>query len=1047
MQPVKLYETIEEINEHNQLPLNPHPPYGLITGYHCYPFLFYGSKQFQVTRRRVKILVAENEYLRIGMAPGYGGRLWFMYDKINRRDVIHRVHTDAKMYNAGMGFNYMGGGLELNLPNAHSYTNVRRRFCTAEKNTDGSVSLIMSNTEKIGRIHWTVSFSLFPGEARVVQKVRIANETPFEEKYLYWANCGIPVGANTEFIYPEASGAMHGKFQNVISWPTFMKSNIGVLKNVDGMFGLYMLGARQGYFGYYDHDAKSGMLHYADVNDLPGKKYWSWGWHASGQHTAFTHNDHGKCYGEVQSGRIIIQEEFDRILPMTNASWTEYWYPYRQIGVVNAAYADVGVNFVLSSSGAKTKADIKIFANRPFAGMDLVVRKGTKILATLNGINLRTAQSFAVEKDIPAARRERNEIGLEIVGKKGGIIASVPAQKDKPEPMDTYFVPDKYPVPKAEDFTAEGCFFRAEKLAREWMFHLSEIRKLLEAALKVDPDFSRAHGELGLLNLRVGEFQKAIEHFDKALDRIYDDGRLLYYKGLAFMLSGNVKEAAYHLRQAGRFGYECQERIAEAQMAIQRGNYAEASNHLDRAMALNGTMVLAPVLKALVLNRLGRKKEARENLMEAKRQSPFSPLVIAGEYVLQNRDAATKQTIQQRYLSVPEEILDVVSTLYFSGLADEARDLLATLEIENSMVAFYRSRLEKETGRRVKAARKTDPARADDFAWKTVDLLMLRKNLAENPKDARVHYHLGNFYYGHGFEAQGIHAWEKAHALGRRDKILLYEMARAYKRKGDKAKYARLLTEAYQTDRTDPYIYDDYVALMQEKNGMAAATAFMEKDLRHIRKYFTASSLLMNNYLMRGAYEKLEKFIAGVNFGDFWRSGIASYYVTLRLAQGYRALSAKRYRPALAYFEQALDVPDTLGKNYFVPYPERVRRLFYMGLCKRYLGKEEGARQHWEEALAFDQQATFEPSCDFQIMKTRYYQAFCLRGLGRFAEAEVYVHGIRKFAQNAGLDKASKQMLIRWAFLGREKDITKFDWFDTELGVTAFTAMATSVED
>jgi len=80
--PVKIYEIEEDILEHNQLPLDPYPPFGLLTGYIAYPFQFYGSKYFQIDKKKIKILIAENEYLKIGMAPDYGGRLWFIYDKI-----------------------------------------------------------------------------------------------------------------------------------------------------------------------------------------------------------------------------------------------------------------------------------------------------------------------------------------------------------------------------------------------------------------------------------------------------------------------------------------------------------------------------------------------------------------------------------------------------------------------------------------------------------------------------------------------------------------------------------------------------------------------------------------------------------------------------------------------------------------------------------------------------------------------------------------------------------------------------------------------------
>jgi len=68
----------------------------LLTGYIAYPFQFYGSKYFQIDKKKIKVLVAENEYLKIGMAPDYGGRLWFIYDKIRKKEVIHRNYKEAK---------------------------------------------------------------------------------------------------------------------------------------------------------------------------------------------------------------------------------------------------------------------------------------------------------------------------------------------------------------------------------------------------------------------------------------------------------------------------------------------------------------------------------------------------------------------------------------------------------------------------------------------------------------------------------------------------------------------------------------------------------------------------------------------------------------------------------------------------------------------------------------------------------------------------------------------------------------------------------------
>ncbi|MCK5280402.1 MAG: DUF5107 domain-containing protein, partial [Cyclobacteriaceae bacterium] len=588
---VKVYEIEEEILEHNQLPLDPYPPFGLLTGYITYPYQYYGSKYFQIDKKKIKILVAENEYLKIGMSPEYGGRLWFIYDKIRKKEVIHRNYKEAKFYNSGMGYQYLGGGMELNIPNAHSQTNARSRECVMKENDDGSVSLIMSNTEKIGRLHWSVTFTLFPGEARIKQDVRVANETHLEERYLYWANCGIPVNENTEFIYPENHGALHGEYENEISWPIYANKDISLLKNVDEAVGFYMLNAREGYMGYYNHDENFGLVHYADVNDLPGKKYWSWGWHVTALEKRYTHAEDVN-YGEIQSGRIVIQEKFDRIAPMSSLEFTHYWYPIGAIGSFNGASENGAINFTIDNSDSDMAvANIKIQTNQKYENPILLLKQNGEIIKKIKLPGLSPVTPVSISEEFELGNNKPKEISLFLLNKNGEVISNVLSPAEKPYKYDSYFAPHKNAKEERKDFTAEGLFTKAEWLLNDWFYHLPEIKEILNEVLIVDPGFSRAHTELGLINLRAGKLKEALGHFNQSLERIPDDSRTLYYKGLTLMYLGNITDAKYFLRHAGRFGYEYPERIAEAEIAIVSNNLNEAKIQLDKAISINGTIL------------------------------------------------------------------------------------------------------------------------------------------------------------------------------------------------------------------------------------------------------------------------------------------------------------------------------------------------------------------------------------------------------------------------------------------------------------------------
>jgi tetratricopeptide (TPR) repeat protein len=1032
---VKIYEIEEEILEHNQLPLDPYPPFGLLTGYITYPFQFYGSKYFQIDKKKIKILVAENEYLKIGMAPDYGGRLWFLYDKIRQKEVIHRNFKETKFYNAGMGYQYLGGGMELNIPNAHSQTNARKRECIMKENLDGSVSLIMSNTEKIGRLHWSVTFTLFPDEARIRQDVRVANETHLEERYLYWANCGIPVNENTEFIYPENSGALHGEYENEVSWPIFANKDISILKNVDEAVGFYMLNAREGYMGYYNHDEDFGLVHYADVNDLPGKKYWSWGWHVTALEKRFTHAEDVN-YGEIQSGRIVIQEKFDKIAPMTAVEFTHYWYPVGAIGSFNGASENAAINFTIDKkAGATAVAEIKIQANQNYETPRLLFKNNDRILKEIALPSLTPQLPVSFSEEFEIADIEIEDVSLVLVDINGEQISDVLSSSEKPARYDSYFNAHKHIEKERKDFTAEGLFTKAELLFNDWFYHLPEIKDILGEVLLVDPGFSRAHTELGLIHLRGGKLDKALEHFNLSLNRIPNDGRTLYYKGLTLMYMGNPREAKYFLRNSGRFGYEYPERIAEAEMAIVQNDLNEAAIQLDKANSLNGNILKGQIYKALVETRLGNNREAEKWLARASSLDPENPFVSCTEYLIKKSDKSLAESIAERYEDFPEEILEVVITLYSAGFMEEAFQTLKLIRKTNSIVELYRTELEVLIGK--KAGKIKDPSITAEFAWRLEEYFILKRRISQDPGDAESYYHLGNFMYAHDFEMDGIAHWEKAHELGYNDKVMLISIYRANKKLGKEQEAYGYLLDAYKLEKYDPYIFEYYVDEINRREGADEATALMEERYADFNNVYSLKARLMNAYMNNGQYDKLEKLLMRsdlhdthlLSFGEFWKN--------LKMAKGYNLLKEEQYAEALEIFTKSADVPSNISQHYLALFSSQARRLFYMGYCNAKLGNQDKAEELWKEALRLKRDSKYQAGYKFRDLRTIYYQAFCLKGLGRFDESLRYITLLEDYANSVSLknNPGAQKMLLTLSVTGLE-DLDDFEKWDSALGLS-----------
>jgi len=318
MRNVRLTKQFASMTHYTQDPFSPHPPFPQFHPWDVYPYPNWGVMQKRVVRQRYFMPALENDYIRLTVAADIGGRIWDIYDKVNGRHLAN-FNTEVHASGGGMAKHYVTGGIECNYPTAHSCTTGQKREISYARGADGSASIIMSELDRFWGTRWSSAYTLYPDRSFVEVRVRIYNRTPFDTRYLYWNNCGFVLNNDTEFILPEDAGSMHGKEVKTFSWPVWKHMELNHWRNSPpDALGLYMLDAREPYFGYYEHKQHFGLVHYADLADLPGKKYWTWG---NGEYRVSrmrkTHHSSGEVYGEIQSGRIVVQEHKDRVPPET----------------------------------------------------------------------------------------------------------------------------------------------------------------------------------------------------------------------------------------------------------------------------------------------------------------------------------------------------------------------------------------------------------------------------------------------------------------------------------------------------------------------------------------------------------------------------------------------------------------------------------------------------------------------------------------------------------------------------------------------------------
>jgi len=120
-----------------------------------YPYPLYDNLTFKKENKTYKFVHLENEYVRIGILPEVGGRLFEAVDKTNNYDFIYRQHV-IKPALIGLIGAWISGGIEWNIPHHHRATSALPVQYKLEENPDGSKTIWVGELEMRTRMRWAV---------------------------------------------------------------------------------------------------------------------------------------------------------------------------------------------------------------------------------------------------------------------------------------------------------------------------------------------------------------------------------------------------------------------------------------------------------------------------------------------------------------------------------------------------------------------------------------------------------------------------------------------------------------------------------------------------------------------------------------------------------------------------------------------------------------------------------------------------------------------------------------------------------------------------
>ena len=361
-----------------------------------YPYPVIESIANEKTDHEWQAIYIENEYIKVMILPELGGRVQMAYDKIKQRHFVYYNHV-IKPALVGLAGPWISGGIEFNWPQHHRPSTYMPVDSVIEENTDGSVTVWVNETERMFHQKGMAGFTLRPGAAYLEIKGVLYNPTDVPQTFLWWANPAVAVNDHYRSVFPPDINAVfdHGK-RAVSSFPiatgTYYKMDYSAGVDIANYKNIYVptsymgVNSKYDFEGGYECDTNAGMLHVASHHISPGKKQWTWGNGDFGRAWDRCLTDNDGPYIELMAGVYTEnQPDFTWLMPYEEKEFTQYFLPYRELGVVKNATKDLLMNIEPADNG---KAHLKVFAtNRQTVNITASCDNGCTLLDKTVTIN------------------------------------------------------------------------------------------------------------------------------------------------------------------------------------------------------------------------------------------------------------------------------------------------------------------------------------------------------------------------------------------------------------------------------------------------------------------------------------------------------------------------------------------------------------------------------------------------------------------------------------------------------------------------------------
>ena len=1039
-----------------------------------YPYPVIESIKDEKEDKTYKAVILENEYLEVTVLPELGGRIQYAKDKTNGYDFVYRNDV-IKPALVGLTGPWISGGIEFNWPQHHrptTYLPVDYKIVDLE---DGGKCVQCHDVDQMHGTEVVTTVALYPGKAYIAITGDLYNGTAFPQTFLWWANPAVPVNDHTRTVMPPDVTAVmdHGK-RDVSRYPiatgTYYKHDysegvdIGRYKNVPVPTSYMAAGSNYNFVGGYDYEQDAGILHIADHHISPGKKQWVWGCGDFGKAWDRNLTDENGPYAELMTGVYTDnQPDFTWLKPFESKKFTQYFMPYKAVGLVKNATLDAVVNLEFGpvdpakAAGETEGVDghglndgqgrVTVYGTHKVeaARVSVTTSNGYVLFETISELsptNIITAE-FSTSGATP------RQITVTVIdtatGKTLVDYTQLPVRTNKiPSPAEAAL--DPADVPTNEELLLTGLHLEQYRHAT----YLPDPYYL--EGLKRDPGDARINNAYGRLLMRRGVFDKARPYFDKAIERLTRrnpnpyDSEVYYNLGLVNLYLADFAPehlAKQYVDKAFDAFYKATWDNAQQEMsyywmaaiATRRGDFADALDYAERGLIKNAKNLHACGLKAYILRKLGCTEDAATTV-DANLEADAFDYVSGFERFLTNGD----ETIFALMRGFAQNYLKAARDYAAFGAYEEALRLLARADQSDPMVNYYESWYSAKLNHAeaaeafLKAAETADSAYC--FPNKLEDIAVLRAAIALGESAgvnvAKALYYLGCLYYDRLQADFAIELWEQSKVVDPSFPTVHRNLSLAYyNKRGDSKRASVEMEEAFRLNPTDSRVFLELDQLHRTL-GWSYEQRLKEfeqhLDVVQGRDDLTIEYLTVLN--LTGHYAKAFELMGKRRFHP-WEGGEGKITTQYRIALTLLAkdeMAAGDWARAKELLTQAQTYPENLGEGKLEGQKDNDLH-YYLGLVERELDNREASEREFRLATVGPDEVRGAMYYNDQPAEMILFQGLAHKELGEKGAANARFYRLLDFGEQHLDDEVKIEYFAVSLpdFLIYDKDYTKMN--------------------